>query len=145
MAEQVKTKTATAKKAPVKTTKTEAAPKAKAPVKAAPVKKVAKPVAPKKEAKEVVTKAPVKKEVKAPVAPKKEAKPTVAKSQKVEVVKSVANKVTFESKLPAELFASEKIYEQAIFDTILSDRASRRQGTHQVKNRAQVSGTGKKP
>ncbi|QDY87873.1 50S ribosomal protein L4 [Mycoplasma anserisalpingitidis] len=48
-------------------------------------------------------------------------------------------------KLPENLFASEKIYEQAIFDTVLSERASRRQGTHQVKNRAEVSGTGKKP
>ncbi|WP_426461113.1 50S ribosomal protein L4 [Mycoplasma hafezii] len=54
-------------------------------------------------------------------------------------------KVEFEAKLPASLFASEKIYEQAIFDTILSDRASKRQGTHQVKNRAEVSGSGKKP
>ncbi|UUM19957.1 MULTISPECIES: 50S ribosomal protein L4 [unclassified Mycoplasma] len=54
-------------------------------------------------------------------------------------------KVQFQAKLPASLFASEKIYEQAIFDTILSERASRRQGTHQVKNRAEVSGSGKKP
>lgn len=46
-------------------------------------------------------------------------------------------------KLPENLFASEKIYEQAIFDTVLSERASRRQGTHQVKNRAEVSGTGR--
>ncbi|MCU9939001.1 50S ribosomal protein L4 [Mycoplasmopsis felis] len=28
---------------------------------------------------------------------------------------------------------------------MLSERASRRQGTHQVKNRAEVSGSGKKP
>lgn len=48
-------------------------------------------------------------------------------------------------KLPEFLFDSEKIYEQAMFDTIMSDRASKRQGTHQVKNRAQVSGSGKKP
>ncbi|QSF13962.1 50S ribosomal protein L4 [Mycoplasma sp. Mirounga ES2805-ORL] len=48
-------------------------------------------------------------------------------------------------KLPKELFASSKIYEQAIFDTIISERASLRQGTHDVKNRAEVSGTGKKP
>ncbi|WP_036452140.1 50S ribosomal protein L4 [Mycoplasma buteonis] len=54
-------------------------------------------------------------------------------------------KVEFNATLPASLFASEKIYEQAIFDTILSERASRRQGTHQVKNRAEVSGSGKKP
>ncbi|WP_027120424.1 50S ribosomal protein L4 [Mycoplasmopsis lipofaciens] len=48
-------------------------------------------------------------------------------------------------KLPKELFSSEKIYEQAIFDTIMSERASRRQGTHDVKNRAEVRGGGKKP
>ncbi|BAH70086.1 hypothetical protein MBIO_0821 [Mycoplasmopsis fermentans PG18] len=47
--------------------------------------------------------------------------------------------------LPKELFASPKIYEQAIFDTIMADRASRRQGTHDVKNRSEVSGGGKKP
>ncbi|UBX97585.1 50S ribosomal protein L4 [Mycoplasmopsis synoviae] len=39
----------------------------------------------------------------------------------------------------------EEIHQQAIFDSILSERASRRQGTHQVKNRAAVSGSGKKP
>ncbi|UUD34875.1 50S ribosomal protein L4 [Mycoplasmopsis caviae] len=47
--------------------------------------------------------------------------------------------------LPKELFALPKIYEQAIFDTIMSERASRRQGTHDVKNRSEVSGGGKKP
>ncbi|QGZ97702.1 50S ribosomal protein L4 [Mycoplasma sp. NEAQ87857] len=66
--------------------------------------------------------------------------------KKVNVVSAkVANKVEFSADLPKELFASEKIYQQAIFDTILSERASRRQGTHQVKNRAEVSGSGKKP
>lgn len=54
-------------------------------------------------------------------------------------------KVEFETKLSSPIFASEKIYEQAIFDTILSERASRRQGTHKVKTRAEVSGSGKKP
>ncbi|MBZ4195229.1 50S ribosomal protein L4 [Mycoplasma tauri] len=43
------------------------------------------------------------------------------------------------------LFASEKIYSQAIFDTIISDRAAQRQGTHDVKSRAEVRGGGKKP
>ncbi|QZE12136.1 50S ribosomal protein L4 [Mycoplasma sp. Ms02] len=61
------------------------------------------------------------------------------------MAKEQATKLNFKADLPANLFASEKIYEQAIFDTVLSDRASRRQGTHQVKNRAAVSGTGKKP
>lgn len=49
------------------------------------------------------------------------------------------------SNLPKKLFSSSKIYNQAIFDTILSERASRRQGTHDVKNRSEVRGTGKKP
>lgn len=48
-------------------------------------------------------------------------------------------------KLNKDLFASEKIYEQAIFDVIMAERASRRQGTHAVKNRSAVSGGGKKP
>ena len=34
---------------------------------------------------------------------------------------------------------------QAIFDMVLSQRASLRQGTHKVKNRTEVSGGGKKP
>lgn len=81
---------------------------------------------------------PAKKEVKPE--PKKEGKPSI------KVEKEVVKKQEFTaSNLPKSLFASEKIYEQAIFDTILSDRASRRQGTHQVKNRAEVSGSGKKP
>ncbi|TNK82042.1 50S ribosomal protein L4 [Mycoplasmopsis pullorum] len=67
----------------------------------------------------------------------------MAKAQNQKAPQNVELK--FEANLPKELFGSEKIYEQAMFDTILSDRASRRQGTHQVKNRAQVSGTGKKP
>ncbi|SYV96907.1 50S ribosomal protein L4, partial [Mycoplasmopsis edwardii] len=74
-------------------------------------------------------------------------KPAAVKSVKVSVQKEAkVQKVSFEAKnLPQNLFASEKIYEQAIFDSILSERASRRQGTHQVKNRAEVSGSGKKP
>ena len=47
--------------------------------------------------------------------------------------------------LPKSIFASPKIYEQAIFDTIMADRAAQRQGTHDVKSRAEVSGGGKKP
>ncbi|MGL6125241.1 MAG: 50S ribosomal protein L4 [Metamycoplasmataceae bacterium] len=56
-------------------------------------------------------------------------------------LKPLNNKV----KLPKEIFAIENINNQAIFDTILSERGSRRQGTHAVKTRATVSGTGKKP
>jgi large subunit ribosomal protein L4 len=36
-------------------------------------------------------------------------------------------------------------HQQAMFDTILMQRASLRQGTHDVKNRREVSGGGKKP
>lgn len=76
---------------------------------------------------------------------KPEVKKEAPKAKPV-VKKEVVKKQEFTaSNLPKELFASEKIYEQAIFDTILSERASRRQGTHQVKNRAEVSGSGKKP
>ncbi|WKX02252.1 50S ribosomal protein L4 [Candidatus Mycoplasma mahonii] len=46
--------------------------------------------------------------------------------------------------LPKSIFGV-KINTQAIFDVILSERASRRQGTHKVKNKGEVSGTGKKP
>ncbi|KUH47242.1 50S ribosomal protein L4 [Mycoplasmopsis meleagridis] len=49
------------------------------------------------------------------------------------------------SKLPQEIFDVDKIYSQAIFDSIISERASRRQGTHSVKSRAEVRGGGKKP
>ncbi|QJR43966.1 50S ribosomal protein L4 [Mycoplasma miroungirhinis] len=44
-----------------------------------------------------------------------------------------------------KLFGLETVHTQAIFDTVLSDRASRRLSTHAVKNRGHVSGTGKKP
>lgn len=47
--------------------------------------------------------------------------------------------------IPGSLFSSEKISQQAMFDSIMSERASRRQGTHKVKSRAEVSGTNKKP
>ncbi|MFV8459338.1 50S ribosomal protein L4 [Mycoplasma sp. CR] len=84
----------------------------------------------------------VKKSTKATTAKKatapKSAKVTVAKDKNV-------TKAAFKAELPAKLFASEKIYEQAIFDSILSERASRRQGTHKVKSRTEVSGSGKKP
>ncbi|MBD5423005.1 MAG: 50S ribosomal protein L4 [Mycoplasma sp.] len=47
-------------------------------------------------------------------------------------------------KLPKEVFEA-KINNQVMFDTVMMERASRRQGTHSVKSRADVSGTGKKP
>lgn len=58
-----------------------------------------------------------------------------------EALKPLNNKI----KLVKEIFEIESINNQAIFDTILSERGSRRQGTHAVKTRATVSGTGKKP
>lgn len=47
-------------------------------------------------------------------------------------------------KLPKEVFEVE-INNQVMFDVVMMERASRRQGTHSVKSRAEVSGTGKKP
>lgn len=47
--------------------------------------------------------------------------------------------------LPKNVFGIDNVNTQAIFDTIIMERASRRQGTHSVKTRAEVSGTGKKP
>lgn len=86
----------------------------------------------------------------------KEAEKPVIKEEKstpVKTVKPVKKEATSKktttkknsSKLSSILFNSEKIYEQAIFDVVIADRASLRQGTHKVKNRAEVSGTGKKP
>ncbi|ADQ90330.1 50S ribosomal protein L4 [Mesomycoplasma hyopneumoniae] len=62
-------------------------------------------------------------------------------SQKTEnLVKFNAN-----DDLPKSLFEQKEPHFQAIFDAILSERASKRLSTHKVKNRAEVSGTGKKP
>lgn len=47
-------------------------------------------------------------------------------------------------KLPKNVFEAT-INNQAMFDTVMMERASRRQGTHRVKSRAEVSGTGRKP
>ena len=49
-----------------------------------------------------------------------------------------------EVNLPKNIFAI-KVNTQAIFDTILSERASKRSSGAQTKNQSQVSGTGKKP
>jgi len=46
--------------------------------------------------------------------------------------------------LPKKVF-SLKINTQAIFDTIMSERASVRQGTHKTKDRSEVRGGGRKP
>ena len=55
-----------------------------------------------------------------------------------------------EAKKVGEIEASDAVFgitpnKQAMFDTILMQRASLRQGTHDVKNRSEVSGGGKKP
>lgn len=47
-------------------------------------------------------------------------------------------------KLAEEVFGIEP-NQQAIFDTVLMQRASMRQGTHDVKNKREVSGGGRKP
>lgn len=70
-------------------------------------------------------------------APKKAAKPAT---------KPVAKPaVKANNDLPASVFGLEKIYEQSIFDAILAERGAKRLATHKVKNRGEVSGTGKKP
>ncbi|MGN1292981.1 MAG: 50S ribosomal protein L4, partial [Levilactobacillus brevis] len=46
--------------------------------------------------------------------------------------------------LNADIFGVEP-NENVVFDTILMQRASLRQGTHAVKNRSAVRGGGKKP
>ncbi|WP_427867639.1 50S ribosomal protein L4 [Mycoplasmopsis arginini] len=63
------------------------------------------------------------------------------------VDKSVA-KVTKKQEnndLPKSVFGLEKIHTQSVFDAILVERGSKRLATHKVKNRGEVSGTGKKP
>lgn len=40
---------------------------------------------------------------------------------------------------------NSKVNSQCIFDVIMAERASRRQGTHSVKTRGEVSGGGRKP
>ncbi|MGY6171917.1 50S ribosomal protein L4 [Candidatus Mycoplasma pogonae] len=71
-----------------------------------------------------------------------------SQSEKTPVVTAKAvTKVQFTPTitLPKNVFGLAEISSQAIYDTILSERASKRQGTHKVKNRGEVSGTGKKP
>ncbi|AWX69282.1 50S ribosomal protein L4 [[Mycoplasma] anseris] len=73
-------------------------------------------------------------------------KTTITKEELPKIQKSTTTKkVTSEVKLPKTVFGLDKIYTQAIFDAILSERGSKRLATHKVKSRAEVSGTGKKP
>ncbi len=77
------------------------------------------------------------------------AKPTTSATAKPTTTANPASATKQEVKskdtnLPKEIFGV-KVSSQAIFDTIMSDRASRRQGTHKVKNRGEVAGSGIKP
>ena len=68
------------------------------------------------------------------------------KPSKISVKKDNEEHVEFSSEnLPKSVFGLEKIYNQAIFDAILSERGSRRLATHKTKTRGEVSGSGKKP
>ncbi|VEU75111.1 50S ribosomal protein L4 [Mycoplasmopsis maculosa] len=108
--------------------------KIEAPVK--PPKPAAAKVEVKKETSKPKTETKVKEVVKKTQVKKEEAKEAPIKKEAPKAKKLSLNPV---------LFDSEKIYEQAIFDTIMSERASLRQGTHDVKSRAEVRGGGKKP
>lgn len=60
------------------------------------------------------------------------------------VVLNQAGKELHEISLNPEVFGIEP-NQQVIFDAIVMQRASMRQGTHDVKNRREVSGGGRKP
>ena len=62
---------------------------------------------------------------------------------KVDVFDLTAKKVG-ECELADSVFGIE-VNEQAIFDALLRQQSSWRQGTHKVKTRAEVSGSGRKP
>ena len=47
--------------------------------------------------------------------------------------------------LPQAIFGIDNVNTQVVFDSIMAERASRRQGTHKVKTRGEVSGGGRKP
>lgn len=71
----------------------------------------------------------------------------IYKENKTKITKSNSSLKPFKNsiELPKNIFAIDKVNKQAIFDTIIMERSSRRQGTHSIKSRADVSGTGKKP
>lgn len=62
---------------------------------------------------------------------------------KINVLNVLGKKVS-ELTLNEKVFAI-KPHNQSMFDLVLSERASLRQGTHKVKTRTEVSGGGKKP
>ena len=47
--------------------------------------------------------------------------------------------------LSATVFGIEELNQQVIYDVVNCQRAAMRQGTHDVKNRSEVRGGGKKP
>jgi large subunit ribosomal protein L4 len=59
-------------------------------------------------------------------------------------VLNLEGKPVGEIELAAEVFGIE-VNKQAIFDAVIMQRASLRQGTHDVKNRREVRGGGRKP
>ncbi|MCR8613257.1 MAG: 50S ribosomal protein L4 [Mycoplasma sp.] len=61
------------------------------------------------------------------------------------VIKSFDGTNTSNKHIVSKNIEQVKINTQAIFDSILSERASKRQGTHKTKTRGEVSGGGKKP
>ncbi|AEG73764.1 ribosomal protein L4 [Mycoplasma haemofelis str. Langford 1] len=47
--------------------------------------------------------------------------------------------------LPASIILPDEIHSHAIFEAVNCENQNRRQGTHDTKNKSEVSGTGKKP
>jgi large subunit ribosomal protein L4 len=107
-----------------------AAPRAKA----APAKAKAKKASPR--AKQAAAAAPAEKA-------EKPAKAAKADRAKVEV-KDPENKRVSEVQLHPEVFAV-RVNEHLLYEAVKHYRAGGRRGTHMTKNRALVSGTGKKP
>jgi large subunit ribosomal protein L4 len=62
---------------------------------------------------------------------------------KINVVNVLGQQVS-EINLADDVFAIEP-HNQSMFDLVLSERASLRQGTHKTKTRTEVSGGGRKP
>ena len=70
------------------------------------------------------------------------AKPATASAKKTATTAKPAT--AKQPSLPKSLF-DIKVNSQAVFDAIMSERASRRQGTHSTKTRGEVRGGGKRP
>lgn len=101
------------------------------------------------ELKKTATKTEAPKKV---VAKTEATKPAVAKAAAKPAVKKAVAKpapkkgpeTKQDADLPKEVFEA-KVSTQAVFDTIMSERAAVRQGTHKVKHRGEVRGGGRKP